>query len=360
MGLMTLASSVLVYAGCNVKAPDLEAVNVLECDCETGDIRRLQTIKGPQGTTYFQLSRDSQWLYSPAFNIAENKSEVWMARFAVQGKKLGSPERIAQLPCEAPCHVEISPDGRTIAFAAYLSGTVGVMPVDGNGKVLFKKLPDVGMGNNLKRQQKAYAHFAFFTPDSKHVGFIDLGCDKIHFFNTKDMSKIMPMTINADSGDGPRHAVWSKDYRHLFVLNELSSSISSYRFDAGGFKRIGKWSMLPSGFDRFEADGATLKTKAAAIKLTEDGKLLMASNRGFDSIAFFEVDDGRLLLKNIAPVKGKFPRDFELLPGEKFMIVGHKMSNEIQMYRFDRVNCTLTAHSAPLKSWRPLCFKFAR
>ena len=140
----------------------------------------------------------------------------------------------------------------------------------------------------------------------------------------------------------------------LFVVNELSSTVTSYAFDGVGFARIGKWSMLP--------EGCTLKpteTKAAAIKLTADGKLLMASNRGHDSIAFYDVGPlGRLKLRNVAKLTGRFPRDFELMPGEKFMVVGHKMSNEIQVYAFDRATCALTPAGDPIPCWRPLCFKF--
>ena len=85
----------------------------------------------------------------------------------------------------------------------------------------------------------------------------------------------------------------------------------------------------------------------------------MASNRGKDSIAFFSVGPtGELTRKNIAPLAGKFPRDFELMPGERFMVVGHKMSNEIQVYAFDRNACTLTPVGSPIACWRPLCFQF--
>ena len=48
------------------------------------------------------------------------------------------------------------------------------------------------------------------------------------------------------------------------------------------------------------------------------------------------------------------------MPGEKFMVVGHKMSDEIQVYAFDRTACTLAAVGAPIPAWRPLCFKFGR
>ena len=73
-----------------------------------------------------------------------------------------------------------------------------------------------------------------------------------------------------------------------------------------------------------------------------------------------EVDaaKGTLTRRNIAKLSGSFPRDFELMPGEKFMVVGHKMSNEIQVYAFDREKCELKPVGEPIPCWRPLCFKF--
>ena len=363
MGVIANVSAVIyLYAGCGKGAADLSAIKVFECNRETGEIRSIQEINGPQSTTYFQLSPDGKSLYAPAENVGiGDAGDAWMVRFPVEENgRLGALEALAKLPCEAPCHVALSPDAKTIAFASYLSGTIGVMPACKDGKVVFRRLPDIGVGPNKKRQAKAYAHFALFFPDGEKIGFVDLGCDRIHFFKTAGLEPIPEMTIRADPGDGPRHAVWSKDARFLFVLNELSSSVVSYELKNGLFSRVGKWSMLPEGFDRFEADRQTLSTKAAAIKLSDDGKLLMASNRGFDSIAFYEVDtvSGCLRLKNIAPLKGSFPRDFEMLPGGQFMVVGHKMSNEIQIYRFERKDCSLRAVGSAIGAWRPLCFKF--
>ena len=77
---------------------------------------------------------------------------------------------------------------------------------------------------------------------------------------------------------------------------------------------------------------------------------------------FFDVDQSRGILtpRNIAKLEGSFPRDFELMPGEKFMVVGHKRSNEIQVYAFDRETCSLSPAGAPIAAWQPLCFKFVR
>ena len=361
--ILLMASIVHCYVGCNTGSPDREALHVLECDTETGAAKIVQSVRGVEGTTYFQIDKNGKYLYSVIGEKRDGKDLSAAVRFPLDGWKLGAMARICDLPCEAPCHVSLTPDEKRIAFAAYCSATCGTVGIDGKGLKTFV-FPDDAMGPNKKRQQKAFAHQTFFTrPDAlrpSRMGVVDLGCDRIWFFNPETMERYKSLSIRADAGDGPRHALFlDRLNKCLYVLNELGSSVSLYAFDGATFSRFGKWSMLPEGYNRWEADGETLNTKAAAIKLTADGKILMASNRGCDSIAFYEVGPcGRLTLKNIARLRGRFPRDFELMPGEKFMVVGHKMSDEIQVYAFDREKCTLTPAGSPIPCWRPLCFKF--
>ena len=376
--LLIMASIVHCYVGCNTGSPDKQALHVLECDTETGVAKIVQSVKGVEGTTYFQIDKEGKYLYSVIGEKRDTKSMGAVVRFPIDGWKLGEMERLCDLPCEAPCHVSLTPDEKRVAFAAYLSATCGTVGIDGKGLKTFT-FQDDAMGPNKKRQQKAYAHQTFFTGSgetasvrqqdeaaqgSVEMGVVDLGCDRIRFFDPVTMER-KSGDIKFDAGDGPRHVIWSKDGKYLFVLCELGSCVYSFALDpqpqpsTSTFTRLCRVSMLPEGYNRWEADGETLNTKAAAIKLTADGKILMASNRGHDSIAFYEVGaDGKLARKNIAKLRGKFPRDFELMPGEKFMVVGHKMSNEIQVYRFDRAACTLEPVGEPIAAWRPLCFKF--
>lgn len=357
-----MATIVNCYVGCNTGSPDLQALHVLACDPETGTAKVVQSVKGVQGTTYFQQSPDGRWLYTALGEKRAAQTVGTLVRFPVDADgRLGELERLAELPCETPCHVSLSPDGSRVFAAAYLSATVVSLKADGSDLKSYV-FPDDDVGPNALRQKKAYAHFTFLTPDASRLGAIDLGCDRIRFFDPVTLAVDPSLEIKCNRGDGPRHAVWSKDGRFLFVLHELGSSVASYAFDGRTFVKVGQWSMLPADFSRWEADGQTLATKAAAIKLTADGQILMASNRGHDSIAFYAVDaaTGRLTRRNVAKLTGRFPRDFALMPGERFMVVGHKMSDEIQVYRFARNACTLAPVGAPIPCWRPLCFAFAR
>ena len=390
-----VAATVYCIVGCNTGSPEKDALKVLECDTETGAAKIVQSVNGCEGTTYYQISKDGKTLYSAVGEKRDEKSHGSIVKFDLEGHRIGEMTRLAELPCETPCHIALSPDESVVSFAAYLSGTYGFaelkvesekFKVEETSTTLHfplctlnsSVLPDDAVGPRQDRQKKAYAHQTFYVPATEGsdpagclMGVCDLGCDRVNFYDYKKPGGLDKpvITLKADPGDGPRHAIFSNDGKFLFVVNELSSTVTSYKVEPPTppltnssthqlppFTRIGKWSMLPEGCSLKPTD-----TKAAAIKLTADGKLLMASNRGHDSIAFYAVnDDGTLTLKNVAKLTGKFPRDFELMPGEKFMVVGHKMSNEIQVYAFNREKCELKAIGAPIPCWRPLCFKFLK
>jgi 6-phosphogluconolactonase len=313
----------------------------------------VQTIDTVQGTTYFCFDRDRRNVYTYIRESSGAKACGSIVRFEVKDGKLGKLEKLADLPSGMPCHIAISPDGSRLGFACYSSACVGTLSVDG-GDVRYVVHDNSGLGTDRARQEKAHAHCSLFTPDGKFFGAVDLGKDAVLFYEPETMKTVPSMTVRLDPGDGPRHAVFSKDARHLFVLNELSNSVVSFAFDGCKFTRVGKWSTLPEGFGEW--------SKASAIKLTRDGSVIMASNRGYkrNSIAIYSVDaaKGTLTLRNIATVDGVFPRDFELSPDERFVIVGHKRSDEICMYRFDRASFALTPFGGRMKVFKPLCFGF--
>ena len=348
---MILASIAYCAVGCHPGSDDLQALHVLECDTETGAARLVQSVTGVVGTTYFALDPDKRWLYSMVGNERNPKLNGKAVRFRLDGHAVGDMEVLADLPCPAPCHVALLPGGGRLAYAAYGAGMAATVDLE-NRAVRSFTLPDEGVGPNKARQKKAYAHFAFSTPDASRLGVVNLGCDRIHFLDPDTLAEDVEMRILFDPGDGPRHAVWSNDGRFLFVVNELGNSVSSFAREGRGWRRICKVSTLPDGF--------TGETKAAAIRLTADGRMLAASNRGHDSIAFFDVDaaTGRLTRRNVAPLTGRFPRDFAFFPGEKFVIVGHKLSDEVRIYRFDRKNAALEPVGDPIPAYHPLAFTF--
>lgn len=341
--------------GSNADATPPQSLHVLRFDRRTGEASIVQSLDGLAGTTYFTFDRERRFLYTCGFDaVADDKHRGWLARMPwdASAGSLGKPERLCDLPCEGPCHVALSPDGRFLSFAAYLSGTAGAFDLK-DGALHAFTLPDDAMGPHPSRQKKAYAHCVFYTPDGRFTGVNDLGCDRICFFKTGTFERAPSLDIRFDPGDGPRHSLFSPDGRLLYVVNELSNTVCCFSFDGASFKRLWKVSTLPSGFAG--------ESKTAALKLSPDGKLLAVSNRGHDSIAFFALAGEKPpRLVNIAPLSGRFPRDFAFSPCGRFVVAGHKLSDEVQIYRFEPEGCTLTGAGSPIRCGRPLCFVFAQ
>lgn len=351
----TAAAQTFCIVGSNADAQPPQSLHVLRLDPGTGAAEFVQQIDGLSATTYFTFDKTGRRLYTYGTGAdASGARRGWIGSIAWDGAKgrLGPLEKLCDLPCEAPCHVALSPDGRFLSFAAYLSATFGTYDL-ASGTLRTATLPDDAMGPHPARQKKAYAHCTFYTPDGRFMGVNDLGCDRIRFYDPATLERAPSLDIRFDPGDGPRHSLFSPDGRLLYVVNELSNTVCAFAFDGASFKRLWKVSTLPSGFAG--------ESKTAALKLSPDGNLLAVSNRGHDSIAFFALAGEKPpRLVNIAPLTGRFPRDFAFSPGGRFVVAGHKLSDEVQIYRFEPYGCTLTATGSPIRCGRPLCFVFAQ
>ena len=80
-----------------------------------------------------------------------------------------------------------------------------------------------------------------------------------------------------------------------------------------------------------------MKSFAAAIRISPDGRYLYASNRGADNIAAFAVDseDGTLESIGFFPSHGRWPRDFCISPDGCFIVIANQNSNNLVVCRRD-------------------------
>ena len=92
------------------------------------------------------------------------------------------------------------------------------------------------------------------------------------------------LTPVAPEKSGPRHFVWSRDQRHLYLLNELDAAlhVMAYDKERGTLRPLQRTTTLPAGF--------TGKPWAADIHLSPDGRTLYASERTSSTLSTFRVD----------------------------------------------------------------------
>ena len=161
-------------------------------------------------------------------------------------------------------------------------------------------------------------------PLKENMFLVDLGIDmaKAYRFNdeVKKWDAIPELDIKIESGSGARHMVMDKKEELAFVLSELTGEIFVANLGGRASEIVQKISFVPRTY--LGAFGG------AAIRMHPSEEYLYASNRGSDTIAIFKVDKGSGKLKFVAhqSTEGKTPRDFNIDPSGKWLIVNQDSS----------------------------------
>ncbi|NLO36273.1 MAG: lactonase family protein [Clostridiaceae bacterium] len=250
------------------------------------------------------------------------------------------------------CHLALSPNGRFLYTANYVSGNLTELPVlvDGSLGPRSRLVQHEGSSVNPRRQEGPHTHAAVFTPDGRFLCVVDLGLDQIILYAVDPQTGLGPdpaFICRAQPGQGPRHLVFSRDGSCAFCANELASSLTVYRYRDGTLEMLATQPTLPDGF--------TGENTCAAIRLSPDGRFVCVSNRGHDSIACFAIDGERVRLVSIAPSGGRSPRDFDFSPDGRYLLSSNEKEHTVTVLAVDPATgeLALTGHEAPLAS--PLC-----
>ena len=349
----------ITYVGCYTDAKR-EGIHIFEADTETGAFRPIGLVGGIENAIYLSLSKTRPLLYAaqglPEYGAGETNGCV--AAYAIKGDTL-QPLNHKPIGVTQPCYVALDPSEKALVFAEYTNAVAGVFELAADGSLADvppATVKHAGKGPDPKRQEKAHAHCAVVSPDGRNLCVVDLGIDQVKVYDfpgrSSGLQQKPALTITSAGGAGPRHIIFHPNGKLAFLLHELNNTIASFRYTGEAFVHVQTLSMLPPDFTEY--------SKASAIKISADGRRLFGSNRGHDSIAAYDIDPdtGRMTLVAISKLAGKAPRDFEFMPGEKFMLLGHQDSNELMSYAYDRATGKLTPASAPFALYRPVYVKF--
>ena len=334
----------LTYVGSQTDAEHPAGIYILESDAETGAIRLLRAIEDGVNPTYMAVTRDGSRLYSVTgrSGFGGKGQNGGLAAYRTDGDNL-IPINCVPTHHTVPCHIALSPDEKTLVWAEYSHATAGCAELSADGAISTHRqmVQHTGDGPNKPRQDKAHAHCAIVTPDSRYLLVADLGIDQIKAYDfahrADGLKECLDVTIHTTPpGAGPRHMIFQKNGRIMYVIFELYNLVSSYRYTGEGFEYIETRTLI--------ADPALNKDcKASAVKLSEDGTQLFCSNRDCkrlarESITVFNTDPetGRMEFLAETPVHGRFPRDFAFMPGERFLLVGYEFDHRIDSFAYDR------------------------
>jgi 6-phosphogluconolactonase len=259
-----------------------------------------------------------------------------------------------------PAHLALDKTGKYLLVANYTSGNIAVFPLENDGRLGARTafVQHKGSSINKERQSGPHAHEIQTTADNKFVLVADLGLDEllVYRFDAKTgaVSPANPAYVKVSPGSGPRHFTIAPNGKFVYLVNELSSTVTVYSFDgsSGRMTELQTISTLPQD-SKGENTTAEITTDAA-------GKFLYASNRGDDSIAIFAIDQktGRLSVVDRIKTGGKEPRHFTLDPTGKWLFAEDQNSNDIRVFRVDPTTGRLSATSISVQVSSPVCVVF--
>ena len=260
-----------------------------------------------------------------------------------------------------PCHLSVDSTGSMLIVANYKGGSVASFPVLADGSLGQAVSFFQHQGQSVhERQAGPHAHSADFSADGRYAFFSDLGLDQIKVYGTDTSQASMwphdPPHVEVAPGSGPRHFAQHPSGPYAYGLNELSSTVSVYAFDAakGTLSVVQTVSTLP---DRYDSENYT-----AEIFVHPSGKFVYASNRGHDSLAVFRIDPASGMLEKAghSPSGGKWPRSFAFDPTGQFLLSANQNSDNIAVFRIDASTGALGPTGTDFPVDAPVCIVFDR
>ena len=246
---------------------------------------------------------------------------------------------------EDPCYV--STDGNVLAVANYSGGTLATYRLRDDGSIgpLDSLLVSGIGGPDLSRQGEPHVHCAVFSPEGKHLFFSEFSADEIGRLDVvagRVRNYCRAATLHPDYG--PRHLLFDASGTHLYVIGELSGDVTVYDYIDGTLreKQVVK-------ADRMDARGA------ADIHFSPDGKFLYASLRlRGDGIVVFEVGPGGVLNYVGFQATGPHPRNFNITPNGRWVLVACRDNDSIEIYARDPHTGLLTDTGRQILQTRPV------
>ena len=241
-------------------------------------------------------------------------------------------------------HVAVHPSGGLLMTAQYGGGSVAVFPLASDGAVGERMQlieHEGGSGVVEGRQNAPHPHWCGFSADGRFAFVPDLGMDGINLYQVElgaaGAATGLKRTGIAMSvpGGGPRHMRFSADGKYVFLLNELSLSVTTFAYDAatGELEKLGTVPALSE-----EVKAKETFNSASEILAHPNGKFVYSANRGHDSVTVYRADpaSGELEVVEVEPIRGAWPRNINLDPSGKWLLAAGADSNTVAVFAIDQ------------------------
>lgn len=357
-GGRVFGESPLVFVS-SFAAGDQGAIHAYRLDEEAGRLTPVHRTGGVENPFFLAVSPDQRFLYAIHAKSFGGKDFEEVAAFSLVGRggEL-KPLNRTSTRGTASCYLDVDATGKTLLVANYSTGSVASLPIreDGSLAEIATFAQHSGASVDKSRQEGPHAHCFVISPDNRFAYAADLGLDQVLAYRLNAASGTLEPArqpfARTPPGAGPRHLTFHPNGKWMYVINELSNSVTRYDYDqaTGGLIERGTISTLPDDF--------TGTSYCADLKITPDGKFLYGTNRGHDSLACYRIDDGGELTRiAIEPSRGKGPQNLAIAAGGKLLLCANMPGHNVAVFRIDSESGRLTALEPLVEQPSPSCIR---
>ena len=259
-------------------------------------------------------------------------------------------------------HIAVHPSGKFLLTAQYGNGSTALFPLDAEGRLGTAQVIKHQGGSGVVKpvQEKPHAHWTGFSPDGRFALVPDLGLDGIVIYRIDLAKPAIERHGFAASvpGGGPRHMRFSPEGKFIYLLNELSLSVTTFAWDAaaGTAQQLANVPSLSAEVKAKEAHNS-----GAEILVHPSGRFVYFSNRGNDSVTVFRADPATSAVQviQVQPVRGAFPRNIALSPDAGWLLAAGADSNTVAAHKVNPTTGELTYQTkGVINVPAPICILF--
>lgn len=286
-----------------------------------------------------------------AFRYDSSNNEGWLEPIGTPVSSVGRD----------PCYCQLDMTGQWLFAANYTEGSVCVVPVrPENGSLGFATDSKHHQGlirpELHDRQEGPHAHCIIPHPSNRWVVVCDLGLSTVFVYEFDATKGSLvgaaddPRHLSLDDDAGPRHCCWDATGTTLFINNELNCTVTAASFDVNtGNLTADEGStvfVLRAGVD---TPDRSHHRGGSEICIHPNGRFVYAGCRSPSPgiLAILEVEKGsandesstpatKLKLLGHESTRGEVPRNFKLLRGGNWLVVGNQETKTVVCYRVDK------------------------
>jgi 6-phosphogluconolactonase len=306
--------------------------------------------------SYLAVSPDKKYVYA----VNEDDSRSGGGGVTAFSFDNGHLKELNKQPTlgDHPCYVSVDKTGKWVIAGNYSSGSISVLQVQPDGTLANRVnvIRHEGHGPDSTRQKSPHVHATVFSPDYSYVFVPDLGIDKVMTYSFNAKTGVLDPTqdtVWVQDGSGPRHLTFHPSGKYAYLIQELSGTVTAFKYANGKLEAQQIISALPSDYrgPRGSAD----------IHVSDDGKFLYASNRdSSNTIAIFKIDEatGKVTSAGFQSTMGKTPRNFNFDPTGDYLLVANQNSNNIVVFKINHDTGLLTDTGQRIDVGNPVCVKW--